>query len=106
MPVPSTIPPKLSDQNQPIGIMRDANKLGSPHATDVYSAPRVASMAKRVGLRVGCALDLTTFDVDGNTPWNFKIPEKRYKAATLIHNTCPTFPVLRQTRKAFSPSNT
>ena len=77
-----------------INIMRDANAMGAPHVTEVFSPPRVASLAKRFELRPGCALDLTTTDDEDGQPWDFSLASKRDKAMRLIETTSPAFVVL------------
>ncbi len=49
------------------------------HINEAYSPPRVTTMAERLGMVPGFALDLTTKDEKGE-PWDFSKPEKRYKA--------------------------
>ena len=46
---------------------------------EVYSPPRVAAMARTMGLRAGWSLDLTTRDHDGKW-WNFNDLEMRNRA--------------------------
>lgn len=43
---------------------------------EVYSQPRISSMAQKMGLRAGWGLDLTTNDTDGK-PWDFNVIEMR-----------------------------
>ena len=62
--------PLLKCDAQLLALMRAANCLGNPHVIEVYSPPRVTSLAHRFGLRPGMALDLTTVDENG-LPWDF-----------------------------------
>ena len=48
--------------------------LNQLDVVEVYSPPRVAAMARRMGMRQGWSLDLTTCDKDGRA-WGFKIVE-------------------------------
>ena len=41
------------------------------HITELYSPPRVTTMAERFKLILGLALDLTTIDPDDGLPWDF-----------------------------------
>ena len=43
---------------------------------EVYSFPRVAAMAKRLGFRDGWSFDLTTCDTDGRE-WDFNVSEMK-----------------------------
>ena len=47
---------------------------------EVYSPPRVTTMAREMGLKAGWSLDLTTNDTDGRA-WDFNDPEMRNRAA-------------------------
>ena len=55
------------------------------HIIEIYSPPRVTTMAERFKLIPGLALDLTTIDPDDGMPWNFDDPSKRAKAKQLVH---------------------
>ena len=52
----------------------------SHHVTEVYSPPRVASMASKLGMIPGMSFDLTRVDPDDGKPWDFNDPGKRNKA--------------------------
>ena len=54
------------------------------HVSEIYSKPRVTSMAEKMGLVSGMALDLTTVDPDDGKPWDFNIKDKRDKALKLL----------------------
>ena len=49
------------------------------HITEIYSRPRVTTLAQRFKLIPGMALDLTTVDPDDQLPWDFDNPCKRDK---------------------------
>ena len=51
--------------------------------SEVYSVPRVAEVAKRMGLNAGWALDICSNDEEGN-PWDFTKPEMRNKVARKV----------------------
>ena len=53
--------------------------LNQMDVAEVYSPPRVAAMARRMGLRQGWSLDLTTYDRDGRE-WDFNSLEMRNRA--------------------------
>ena len=53
--------------------------LKGMEVAEVYSRPRVVEMARRMGLRAGWSLDLTTCDEDGKS-WDFNQLEMRNKA--------------------------
>ena len=59
-----------------INIVRDANLLGSPHVSELYSPPRIISFAQLVGLRPGMAFDLTMLDEDDGLRWDVDTPDK------------------------------
>ena len=50
---------------------------------EVYSPPRIADMAKKMGLRAGWSLDLTTCDESGK-PWDFRDEAMRNQAARKV----------------------
>ena len=54
--------------------------LNNMDVAEVYSPPRVAAMARKMGLRAGWSLDLTTCDTDGKA-WGFNSKEMRNRAA-------------------------
>ena len=53
-----------------------------------YSPPRVANMARQMGLRAGCSLDLTTQDIDG-CAWDFNTLETRNRAVRRVLSDKP-----------------
>ena len=53
---------------------------GVADVAEIYSPPRVAKMAKRLGMKAGWSLDLTSIDGLDNEPWDFSRPEKRERA--------------------------
>ena len=55
---------------------------------EVYSPPRVAKMAKQMGLRAGWSLDLTTRDENGR-PWDFNDKAMRNAAVRELLNDKP-----------------
>ena len=56
--------------------------------SEVYSPPRVAELAGKVGLQFGSALDFTTTDEEGN-PWDFILASQRAKAVRLLEAEKP-----------------
>ena len=56
----------------------------SSHVSEIYSRPRVTSMAEQLGLIPGMSLDLATVDPDDGKPWDFNVREKREKALKLV----------------------
>ena len=54
--------------------------LMNMEVAEVYSPPRVTQMARKMGLRAGWSLDLTTHDSDGRA-WDFNNKEMRNRAA-------------------------
>merc|ERR1712115_349804 len=52
----------------------------------MYSQPRVASMAERIGLIAGFSLDLSVNDPEDNMPWDFNIESKRVKAEEMVRS--------------------
>ena len=51
---------------------------------EVYSPPRVNSMANALGIASGLSLDLTENDPEDGTPWDFTRKEKRDKAMDMV----------------------
>ena len=51
---------------------------------EVYSPPRVAKMAKRLGMKAGWSLDLTGIDESDNEQWDFSRPEQRARAREVL----------------------
>jgi hypothetical protein len=60
----------------------------NPDICDIFSPPRVTSVADREGLRGGRSLDLTTDSGDG-VPWDFDKPRHRDRAMALVKETRP-----------------
>ena len=54
--------------------------VDNTQVAEIYSPPRVAKIAKSMGLRAGWSLDLTTQDEDGRN-WDFTGSVKRNRAA-------------------------
>ena len=53
--------------------------LHQMQVVEIYSSPRVAAMAKKMGIRQGWSLDLTTCERDGR-PWDFNQVEMKNRA--------------------------
>ena len=56
--------------------------------SEIYSPPRIASTANRMGMRGGFSLDFTTPEADGYV-WDFNKVECRNKAMKLVKRTKP-----------------
>ena len=56
--------------------------------SEVYSLPRVASMAEEMGMRGGFSLDLTAPGPDGRS-WDFSKPSHRTRAMRLVNERRP-----------------
>ncbi len=69
---------------------RTMQQQGKFDVAEVYSPPRIAKTARRMGLRAGWALDLTEVDPEDNQPWDFSKEEKRKKAKKLVDQDKPT----------------
>ena len=95
-------PARVNDDDLLLSLMRDANKIGAPHVSEVYSPPRVTSLAKRFGVRPGCALDLTVIDDHDGLPWDFNVAHKRERAMQLVQKTNPAFLILSPMCRMFS----
>ena len=70
---------------------REATKRIRAIVAEVYSAPRVAAIARRVGrlgIIPGLAFDLTTHDSSGQ-PWDFNNSDQREKAERLLDEQQP-----------------
>ena len=57
--------------------------IANVQVAEVHSPPRVAAMAKGMGLKAGWSFDLTTRDTDGRQ-WNFNEIEMRTRAVRLV----------------------
>ena len=55
---------------------------------EMYSPPRIALEATRMGMRGGFSLDFTTPEPDGYV-WDFDLHECRKRALRLVRETCP-----------------
>ena len=84
-----------------LGVLRDAATMGSPHVSEIYSPPRVCSLASRFGMRPGFSLDLTVCDNEGN-PWDFDRTSMRKKARKLIREQKPSLLIGSPMCRAFS----
>ena len=82
--------------------MRDAIAMGNPHLAEVYSPPRVTSLAHQFGLRAGFALDLTVLDEDDGLPWDFDNIDKQKKAMRLVKEQKPYLLIGSPMCRAFS----
>jgi len=60
---------------------------------EIYSPPRIANAARRMGLKPCWSLDLTTVDPDDGKPWDFTNPEKRQKVKELLERDKPALVV-------------
>lgn len=59
------------------------NMINELDVAEVYSPPRVVEMARRMGIRAGWSLDITTTDDDGNA-WDFNKLAMRNKAVRKV----------------------
>ena len=80
------------------------NLLAKIDVAEVHSPPRATTMAERMGLRAGWALDFTTCDEDGR-PWNFDQLEMRNRAVHKLLKDEPTLLIGSPMCTAFSQIN-
>ena len=59
------------------------------HIAEVFSPPRVTTMASKVGLRPGFSLDLTCPDPHDGKPWDFSNADKRKRVKLLVEYEKP-----------------
>ena len=59
-------PAKMDASHWSLNALRSASAMGHPHISEVYSPPRVCTVAERFGLQPGFSLDLTVLDSDGS----------------------------------------
>ena len=76
------------------------------HVSEIYSPPRITSMARKMGLIPGMALDLSTTDPDDDKPWDFNNPAKRRKAKRLVKTRRALLLVVSPMCAAFSQLQT
>ena len=83
---------KLSkDMSERATTMRKSREVPGDtkhHVCEMYSPPRICKTARRMNLRGGWSLDLTTRDEDG-VSWDFGKEERRAKAKELIEKDRP-----------------
>ena len=72
------------------------------HVSHIYSPPRVSSMAERIVLIPGFALDLSVNDPKDNMPWDFNIEPKRVKAEEMVRSKSSLLLVVSPMCAAFS----
>ena len=73
--------------------------------SEVYSPPRIAKMAKEMGLKSGWSLDLTTEDADGKA-WDFNDPDMKRRAVKKICTDKPGLLIVSPMCAAFSQLQT
>ena len=66
----------MSDNKRLLELMRLGTSMGRPDAAEIYSPPRVTSIAHRFNLIPGFALDLSVIYPEDGMPWDFDKPEK------------------------------
>ena len=84
-----------------LSVMRAASAMGNPHIAEIYSPPRVCSVANKYGMRPGFSLDLTVLDSDGE-PWDFNLESKRRRALKLLKTEEPSLLIGSPMCRAFS----
>ena len=67
-------------QQSPAGLRKGKMKA---QVAEVYSLPKMAEAARRIGMEAGFALDLTTVDEEGNQ-WHFSKAKMRTRALRLL----------------------
>ena len=67
---------------------KESKDVGNVDVSEVFSPPRVADMAMKMGLTAGTSFDITTVDEHGE-PWDFNIPRMRHKARMKIQEERP-----------------
>ena len=85
--------------------MDELKKFGNDvhyHVSEVYSPPRVTSMAKKMRLVPGMTFDLTVDDPDDGQPWDFNDDGKRAKAKELVRSRKSLLLILSPMCAAFS----
>ena len=95
-------PEAFEDSKMLIEVLRLANSMGQPNVAEVYSPPRVTSLAERFGLLPGFALDLTTTDPEDSMPWDFNLEHKRVRALEMVRKYKPRLLIGSPMCKAFS----
>ena len=84
-----TKPPRIESSKVLLEVLRNANAMGHADVAEIYSPPRVTSLAEKYGMLPGFALDITVTDPDDGLPWNFDKLSKRKKAIQLIKTQSP-----------------
>ena len=57
---------------------------------EAYSPPRMTALARKIGIRLGLALDTTACDETGR-PWDFRHSAQRHTALELARREKPAF---------------
>ena len=71
--------------------MKQRKRVVRKHVSEIQAFPRVSSMAERIGLVLGFALDLSVTDSEDNMPWDFNVARKivkQEKWLELKHHCC------------------
>ena len=90
-PPPGVCPPDIRDAEGDVSMDILAVAMGPENhgaVCEIYSPPRVAAEAARMGVPSGWSLDLTTEDAQGR-PWNFDDVQTRARCRELIAKTKP-----------------
>ena len=85
-----------------LNVLRAASAMGRPHVAEIYSPPRVTSLADQFGLIPGFALDLTVIDPTDGQPWDFDDEEKRLRALQKVKTDKPQLLIGSPMCKAYS----
>ena len=72
-----------SDVDKVNDMLREQGRIP---IVEIYSPPRVDSIARMWNLLPGMSVDLTTLDPDDGKPWDFNSPEKRDKIEAIVES--------------------
>jgi len=90
------------DVNQVCAEIKRYGMTVRDHVMEIYSPERVTSIAQRLGLRGGIAMDLTTIDPEDGELWDFNKPDKRRKAKEIVESKRALLIILSPMCTAFS----
>ena len=80
--------------------LRVSQKNTDNDVSEIYSPPRITTVAESTGLRPGWALDLTANKPDG-TPWDLLVKENQVLAEKKLDDEAPELFVGPPMRAAF-----
>ena len=92
---------EVNEIRRAVRLCGKGQQLVQSHVSEAYSPVRVTGMAENMGLILGLAMDLSTYDEHGN-PWDFNNATMRQKAKAIVKSTAAMLLVVSPMCSAFS----